>query len=113
MQSDGGVVGIVKPETPKKDAPKANTLQADSVQTATKPGERTDSKTRKTYATALDWEKQQYFGEAEENDRAGGGDGQSQTCARVCGCIARQRKLTIGGRFPIWDGDDRKMGKTT
>jgi hypothetical protein len=62
MQSDGDVVGIVKSDPPKTDAPKADALQADSVGTATKPGEPTDPKARKTYTTSLDCEKQKYHG---------------------------------------------------
>ena len=62
MQNDTGVVDIVKPDTPKTDAAKSDTPKADlskpnAAPDGAKPGEPTDPKARKTYATALDWEK--------------------------------------------------------
>ncbi len=69
MQNDAGVVDIVKPDTPKPDASKAENPQAQPAKPVAatdgaKPGEPTDPKARKTYATALDWEKARDYNEA-------------------------------------------------
>jgi thiol-disulfide isomerase/thioredoxin len=74
MQNGAGVVDVVKPDVPKPDAPKADTPQADPAKAdpATdggKPGEPTDPKARKTFATAIDWEKNRDYNEALENFR--------------------------------------------
>jgi|HubBroStandDraft_1064217.scaffolds.fasta_scaffold17576_4 thiol-disulfide isomerase/thioredoxin len=57
MQTDAGAVGVVKPDSP----------QTGPTENAAKPGEPTDPKALKTYATALDWEKHKYYNEALDN----------------------------------------------
>jgi thiol-disulfide isomerase/thioredoxin len=69
MQNDAGVVDIVKPDAPKLDAPNLDTPKADlskpnAAAEGVKAGEPTDPKARKTYATAIDWEKQRDYTEA-------------------------------------------------
>jgi thiol-disulfide isomerase/thioredoxin len=69
MQSDAGVVDVVKPDPPKPEppqteGPRTGAPQTGLTQTAAKPGEPTDPKARKTYATALDWEKHKDYNEA-------------------------------------------------
>ena len=69
MQNDAGVVDIVKPDAPKLDAPNLDTPKADlskpnAAAEGVKAGEPTDPKARKTYATAIDWEKQRDYNEA-------------------------------------------------
>ena len=64
-QSDAGAVDIVKPDAPKPDTPKTDTAQSDATKAeAAKSGEPTDPKARKTYATALEWEKHKDYNEA-------------------------------------------------
>jgi thiol-disulfide isomerase/thioredoxin len=74
MQSDTGVVDVVKPDPPKPeppqtDGPRTDAPQIGSAENAAKPGEPTDPKARKTYAAALDWEKHKYYDEALESFR--------------------------------------------
>ncbi|MGO9338679.1 MAG: redoxin domain-containing protein [Terracidiphilus sp.] len=64
MQNDAGVVDVVKPDAPKPDTPKADSPKPDAATDASKLGEPTDPKARKTYATALDWEKAHDYNEA-------------------------------------------------
>ncbi len=69
MQSDSGVVDIVKPDPPKPDPSKtdpsnAGLPQSDSSGAAARSGEPTDPKARKSYETALEWEKHREYNEA-------------------------------------------------
>jgi thiol-disulfide isomerase/thioredoxin len=64
MQNDAGVVDIVKPDAPKPDTPKADSTKPETSIDGAKPGEPTDPKARKTYATAIDWEKARDYNEA-------------------------------------------------
>ncbi len=74
LQSDTGVVDIVKPDPPKPDAPKpaapqVDTAKPDAGPDAPKPGEPTDPKARKTYASAIEWEKHKDYGSALDDFR--------------------------------------------
>jgi thiol-disulfide isomerase/thioredoxin len=69
MQNDPGVVDIVKPDPPKPaspqtEAPKPDAPQTASTDAAARPGEPTDPKARKTFTTALEWEKHKDYNEA-------------------------------------------------
>jgi len=64
-QSGSGVVDIVKPDSPKQEAP-ASSQQAQApgssaASNGAKPSEPTDPKARKTFADAIAWEKQRDY----------------------------------------------------
>jgi thiol-disulfide isomerase/thioredoxin len=69
MQSDTGVVDIVKPDQPKAQAPNTDAPKANVGSDASKLGEPVDTKARKTYQAALDWEKNKDYNEALESFR--------------------------------------------
>jgi len=89
LQSDAGVVDIVKPDPPKADASQAQTPSPDKLKAtvgsdASKKGEPTDPKARKTYDAAIDWDKHKFYEEAIENFRKANkqDDGHCTECLR-------------------------------
>ena len=75
---------------PGNDTPNAAVIK--SVEPVTKPGEPTDPKARKTYASAIDWEKHRNYGSAMDDFRkANKQDGDHCTeCLRKAYLLARQ-----------------------
>jgi len=76
MQSDSGVVDLVKPDPPKQDQPRQDQPKPDATQAASPKsdasaddGKPTDPKALKTYAAAIDWEKHKFYNEALESFR--------------------------------------------
>jgi thiol-disulfide isomerase/thioredoxin len=69
MQSDAGVVDLVKPDPPKPVEPKQDQGNPDASADNGKPAGPTDPKALKTYAAAIDWEKHKFYNEALESFR--------------------------------------------
>jgi thiol-disulfide isomerase/thioredoxin len=67
-QSGSGVVDVVKPDTPKQEAPatpqQVRAAGSDGAANGTKPTEPTDPKARKTFEDAIAWEKQRDYNAA-------------------------------------------------
>jgi thiol-disulfide isomerase/thioredoxin len=96
LQSDAGVVDVVKPDPAKPDPPKTQTAPADASKPdagadASKPGGPTDPKARKTYAAAIEWEKHNFNNEALENFRKAN----KQDGGQCWECLRRAYSLAI------------------
>jgi tetratricopeptide (TPR) repeat protein len=85
-------VGVCQDGTPAPDATKTDTAKPDAAGTdAGKPGEPTDPKARKTFASAIDWEKHGHNGEALDDFRKAN----KQDSGHCWECLRRAYPLAI------------------
>jgi len=96
MQSDTGVVDVIKPDPPKpqttqSEASKPEAAKADVSPEALKSGEPTDPKARKTYEGAIDWEKHKFYDSALEDFRKAN----KQDGGHCFECLRRAYRLAV------------------